>query len=63
MSIEEAVLKEEELIRSLDTLVPNGYNVHSGGEYFPHYSPRFGADNANALLTEEEAQYILDNRN
>lgn len=63
LSIEEAVLKEEELIHSLDSLVPNGYNVHPGGEYFPHYSPRFGADNANALLTEEEAQYILDNRN
>lgn len=62
LSVEEAVEQEARLIAALDTLVPNGYNVHPGGSHFPHFQPQFGADNANANLTEEEAQYILDNR-
>ena len=63
LSVEEAVEQEARLIVALDTLVPNGYNVHPGGEYHPHSLSKFGAENPNANLTEEEAQYILDNRN
>lgn len=62
ISIEEAVSLEEELIAKLNSMVPNGYNVHPGGQYHPNYIPKYGADNNNAHLTEEEAQYILDNR-
>lgn len=62
ISIEEAVEKEQNLIKKLETLVPNGYNVHPGGEYHPCFVPKIGAENGRALLTEEEAQYILDNR-
>ena len=43
-------------------MAPNGYNVHPGGQYHPNYVQKYGADNNNAHLTEEEAQYILDNR-
>ena len=63
LSIEEAVKKEQELIAILKTQVPNGYNVHPGGEYHPNYNAKYGAENSNAHLTEKEAQYILDNRN
>ena len=62
LSIEEAVKMEKELIDTLNTLVPNGYNVHPGGEYHPVATTKKGADNPNAKLTEQEAQYILDNR-
>ena len=62
ISIEEAVSLEEELIAELNSMVPNGYNVHPGGQYHPSYVPKCGADNNNAHLAEEEAQYILDNR-
>lgn len=62
LSIEDAVAKEEYLIKTLDSLVPNGYNVHAGGEYHPSYQIKEGADNSNACLTEQEAQYVLDNR-
>lgn len=62
ISIEEAVSLEEELIAKLNSVVPNGYNVHPGGQYHPNYIQKYGADNNNAHLTEEEAQYILDNR-
>lgn len=62
LSIEEAVKMEKELIDTLNTLVPNGYNVHPGGEYHPVAATKKGADNPNAKLTEQEAQYILDNR-
>ena len=37
ISIEEAVEREAQYIKELDTLVPNGYNVHPGGSYFPHF--------------------------
>lgn len=63
LSIEEAVEQETKLIKELNTLVPNGYNVHPGGEYHPYSQPRYGADNPNSCLSEEEAQYILNNRN
>lgn len=62
ISIEEAVERECQLIKELNSLIPNGYNVHPGGQYHPNYSPQYGADNANAKLSIEEAQYILDNR-
>lgn len=63
LSIEDAVWKEEQLIQELNTLVPNGYNVDQGGKYHPNHQPKWGAENGNALLTEEEAQYIKDHRN
>lgn len=63
LSIEEAVQQEKNLILEYNTLIPNGYNVHPGGEYHPYNKPQLGANNGNASLTEEEAQYILDNRN
>lgn len=63
LTIEEACLKEKELIKSLNTLVPNGYNVNEGGEYHPSFKPQFGENNGRALLTDEEAQYIKDHRN
>ena len=62
LSIEEAVLKEEKLIKELNTLVPNGYNIDKGGEYHPNCNPQLGEKNGRALLTDEQAQYIKDNR-
>lgn len=59
---EEADEKEVEIIKSKNSLVPNGYNVERGGHRNNGIS-RYGADNANAHLTKQEAQYILDNRN
>ena len=63
LSIEEAIVLEEQYIKEFNSLVPNGYNVDPGGKYFPTYKGKAGADNNNANLTEEEAQYILDHRN
>lgn len=63
LTIEQAVEIERDLISQKGTLVPNGYNVSPGGEYHPSFTPKYGADNSNAHLSEEEAQYILDNRN
>lgn len=62
LSAEEADEKEVELIKEKNSLVPNGYNILKGG-HRNNGIPRYGADNSNAHLTEEEAQYILDNRN
>lgn len=59
---EEADEEEVEIIKSKNSLVPNGYNVEKGGHRKNGIS-RYGADNANAHLTKQEAQYILDNRN
>ena len=58
---DEANQKEIELIKEKNSLVPYGYNVATGGKRIDGVS-RLGADNSNAHLTEEEAQYILDNR-
>ena len=58
---DEANQKEIELIKEKNSLVPYGYNVATGGKRMDGVS-RLGADNSNAHLTEEEAQYILDNR-
>ena len=59
---EEANIKEIELIKEKNSLVPNGYNVSTGGNNIAKRG-YFGAENSNAHLTEDEAQYILDNRN
>ena len=61
LSNEEADKKEVELIKEKNSLVPNGYNVSKGG-HRNNGVPRYGADNNNAHLTKEEAQYILDHR-
>lgn len=58
---DEANQKEIELIKEKNSLVPYGYNVATGGKRIERVS-QSGADNSNAHLTEEEAQYILDNR-
>ena len=58
---DEANQKEIELIKEKNSLIPYGYNVATGGKRMDGVS-RLGADNSNAHLTEEEAQYILDNR-
>lgn len=63
LGLEEAVQKKQALIKKENTLVPNGYNVHPGGTLNPHFASFFGAKNPNARLTQEEAQYILNNRN
>lgn len=62
LSIDEASKKEIELIQSLNTRVPNGYNVASGGQYTIDNKSHQGADNSKALLSEAEAQYIKDHR-
>lgn len=36
--------------------------MSSGGEYHPSFFPREGEKNGMAKITDEEAQYILDNR-
>ena len=61
LSLQEASEKEIELIASKNTLVPNGYNVATGG-FSGRGVQRFGASNSNACLTDEEAQYIKDHR-
>ena len=58
---DEANQKEIELIKEKNSLIPYGYNVATGGKRIDGVS-RLGTDNSNAHLTEEEAQYILDNR-
>ena len=63
LSIEQAVEQEQMLIQELNTLVPNGYNVDKGGTYRPIANVKVGANNGRALLTNEEAKYIKDNRN
>lgn len=62
LSIEKACEIEQELINNYNTLIPNGYNVDKGGNYHPHYPSQYGEKNGRALLSDEEAQYIKDNR-
>ena len=62
ISIEEIDNLEINTIKEKNSLVPNGYNVSKGGGGTQGIQ-KFGADNSNAHLTREEAQYILDNRN
>lgn len=58
---EEADKKEVEIIKEKNSRVPNGYNVAIGGHHNNGIS-RYGSDNNNAHLSQEEAQYILDHR-
>ena len=53
---------ERKIIQEKNTLVPNGYNVSKGGQLTHEMPQRYGVDNSNAHLTQEEAQYILDHR-
>lgn len=64
LGLEEAVQKEEELIKELETYIPDkGYNKDMGGSYLPRPKPQYGEKNGRAKITDEEAQYILNNRN
>jgi len=63
LSLEQASLKEIELIKEKNTLVPNGYNVAKGGFNGATGIQKFGEENSNSKLTNEEAQYIKDHRN
>lgn len=36
--------------------------MDKGGEYHPSFQPQYGEKNGNSILTDEEAQYIKDNR-
>lgn len=63
LSLEEACELEEKEANKYNTYIPFGYNVAKCGEYHPNYPSRYGSQNPNASLTEQEAQYILDNRN
>lgn len=62
LSIKQASDKEIQLIKEKNTLVPNGYNVALGGMHGRGVQ-KFGADNGNACLTKQQAQYIKDHRN
>lgn len=62
ISIDEIDELEIKTIQEKNCQVPNGYNVTDGG-VGNRGVQKFGAENSNAHLTEEEAQYILDNRN
>lgn len=53
---------ERQVIQEKNSLVPFGYNVSLGGQDSHKGISKYGADNSNAHLTKEEAQYILDNR-
>lgn len=52
---------EQKVIKEKNSRVPNGYNVAIGGSNHTDIH-KYGADNSNAHLSTEEAQYILDNR-
>lgn len=60
--IEEIDELEIRVIEEKNCRVPNGYNVACGGNGNKGVQ-KFGAENSNAHLTEEEATYILNNRN
>ena len=63
LSVEEACQKEKELIQKYNTLIDNyGYNVDIGGLYKPYPKACPGEKNGRAKISDEEAQYILDNR-
>lgn len=64
LTLEEANQEETKYIELEHTLVPNGYNISKGGGVIPaELSKHVGSSNGRALLTDEQAQYILDNRN
>ena len=58
LSPEEANEKEKYYIKVFNSLIPNGYNIHTGGK-----NNSIGEENPLAKITEAEAQWILDNRN
>lgn len=62
VSIEEIDMLEMQTIKEKNCKVPYGYNVADGGQGGVGIS-KYGADNSNAHLSEQEAQYILDHRN
>lgn len=63
VSIEEACLKEKQLIEEYHTLIQDwGYNVDKGGTLLPKANPQKGERNGRAKISDEQAQYILDNR-
>ena len=49
---------EKDYIQKYNSLIPNGYNIHTGGR-----NNSIGEENHCAKLKEEEAQWILDHRN
>lgn len=61
ISIEEIDELEKRTIIEKNSIVPNGYNVAEGGASHSNIA-KYGHENGNAHLTQEEAQYILDNR-
>ena len=65
LSLEKASELEQKYIEKENTLVPNGYNIAKGGMDFiqPELKKQYGGNNGKAVLTNEEAQYIKDNRN
>lgn len=62
ISIEEIDELERKIIIEKDCRVPKGYNVAIGGHKHTDVH-KYGADNSNAHLTEDEARYILTHRN
>lgn len=62
ISIDDIDELEQKTIKEKNSRVPNGYNVAEGGQGGIGVS-KYGAENSNAHLTQEEAQYILDHRN
>lgn len=52
---------EIKTISEKNSQVPNGYNITAGGSGLRGVH-KYGADNSNAHLSQEEAQYVLDHR-
>lgn len=65
LNLDEACQLEEEMAIKYNSYTPFGYNIAKCGKLYPNVfsnQKRWGEDNPNAKLTNEEAQYILDNR-
>ena len=62
ISIDDIDELERKTIKEKNSRVPNGYNVAEGGQGGVG-ARKYGMENSNAHLTQEEAQYILDHRN
>ena len=62
---EEIDAYEQEYIKKLETHVSTGkgYNVSWGGKYHFNVPPKYGRDNNNAHLTEDEVRFIKSHRN
>lgn len=61
---EEIDAYEQEYIKKLETHVSTGkgYNVSWGGKYHFNVPPKYGCDNNNAHLTEDEVRFIKSHR-